>query len=168
MFMRLQASGFEDLHGADVSATVPISERLLNEIIQESLPRSVPIRDLHVTPQAGDRFVVRTRIGSSPLIPALKLTVLIAEQPRLPSSSILVLKLEGRALVSLAGAALRFLEAPAGVHFERDHIAIDIATLLEQRGFRQYLEFLRQLEVHTTDGVVVVTMRGGLPAGGRR
>ncbi len=163
MFMRLQASGFEDLHGADVSATVPISERLLNEIVQESLPRSVPIRDLHVAPQAGDRFIVRARIGSSPLIPALKLTVLIAEQPRLPASSILVLKLEGRALLSLAGPALRFFDAPAGVHFERDHIAIDIAALLEQRGFRQYLEFVRQLEVHTTDGLVVVTMRGGIP-----
>jgi len=162
MFMRLQASGFEDLHGADVSATVPISERLLNEIVQESLPRSVPIRDLHVAPQAGDRFIVRARIGSSPLIPALKLTVLIAEQPRLPASAILVLKLEGRALLSLAGPALRFFDAPAGVHFERDHIAVDIAALLEQRGFRQYLEFVRQLEVHTTDGLVVVTMRVGI------
>ncbi len=164
MFMRLQASGFEDLHGADVSATVPISERLLNEIIQESLPRSLPIRDLYVTPEAGDRFIVRARIGSSPLIPALKLTVLIAEQPRLPSSPILVLRLEGRALLSLAGPALRFLDAPAGVHFERDHIAIDIAALLEQRGFRGYLEYLRQLEVHTTDGLVVLTMRGGISA----
>ena len=88
--LRQQAAGFEDLRGADVSARVPVSERLLNELIQESLPRSLPVRELHVTPQAGDRFLVRARVGSSSLLPALKVSIVIERQPDLPSSPTLV------------------------------------------------------------------------------
>ena len=162
--MRLQAAGFEDVRGAELSATVPISERLLNELIQESLPPSLPVRDLHVTPQAGDRFGVRARLGSSSLIPPLKLTVVIHRQPDLPSLPVLVLKLEMGALTAFAGPALRFLDAlPPGIHFDGDRIHVDIAKLLEQRGLGQYLAFIQRLEVHTTDGAVVATIRGGVP-----
>ncbi len=163
--MRLQAGGFEDLRGADVSATVPISERLLNELIRESLPSSAPVRDLHVAPQAGDRFAVRARLGASSLIPPLKLTVVIQRQPDLPSSPALVLKLEMGALTAFAGPALRFLDAlPPGIRFDGDRIHVDIAQLLEQRGLGQYLEFIRRLEVHTTEGAVVATLRGAVPS----
>jgi hypothetical protein len=161
--MRQQASGFEDLRGAEVSATVPISERLLNEFIQESLPRSVPIRDLHVSPQRGDRFAVRARLGSSSFLPPLTVTVLIERQPELPSSPILVLKLEMGALLSLAAPALRFLDAlPPGMRLERDRIYVDLAKLLEQRGFGQYLEFVQRLELHTTDGALIASVRAGV------
>jgi hypothetical protein len=160
ILMRQQASAFEDLRGADVSATVPVSERLLNEVIKEALPESMPVRDLHVAPQAGDRFLVRGRVGSSSFIPPLKVTVLIDRQPDLPSSAILVLKLELGALGVLAGPALRFLDAlPPGLHVDRNRLYVDIATLLDQRGMRPYLDYLEQLRVNTADGAVVVSFR---------
>ena len=161
--MRQQAAQFEDLRGAEVAAEVPISERLLNEIVHEWLPRSIPLRDLHVSPQAGDRFLVRARLGSSALLPPLKLTVVIDRQPDLPVSPILVLKLEG-ALMTLAGPALRFLDAlPPGIRLEHDRIYVDIPTMLEQRGLAQYVGFIQRLEVHTADGVVLATIRAGVP-----
>lgn len=164
ILIRQQAAGFDDLRGADVSATVPISEPLLNELIQEFLPRSIPVRDLHVAPQPGDRFLVRARLGSSSLLPPLKLTVVIDRQPDLPTSPVLGLRLEMGALMSLAAPALRFLDAlPAGVRLDRDRIFVDIATLLERRGFGRYLEYLHALELHTTNGAVVATIRGGVP-----
>jgi hypothetical protein len=164
ILMRQQAARFEDLRGAEVSATVPISERLLNEIVQESLPRSIPLRDLHVSPQAGDRFLVRARLGSSALLPPLKLSVLVDRQPDLPASPILVLKLEMGGLAAIAGPALRFLAAlPPGIHVEHDRIHVDIAKLLEQRGLADYLAYIQRLEVHTADGAVLATVRGGVP-----
>jgi hypothetical protein len=164
ILMRQQAAGFEDLRGADVSASVPISERLLNEIIQESLPRTISLRELHVAPQAGDRFFVRARLGTSSLLPPLKLTVLVDRQPDLPSSPILVLKLEMGGLMAIAGPALRFLDAlPPGIRVEHDRIHVDIAKLLEQRGLAHYLAFIRRLEVHTADGAVLATIHGGIP-----
>lgn len=159
--MRQQAAGFEDLRGAEASATVPISERLLNEIIQEALPRSAPVRDLYVRPQAGDRFSVRARLGSPTLLPAMTLSVLIDRQPDFPSSPTLVLKLEMGGLLSLAGPALRFLDAlPPGIRVERDRLFVDLAALLEQRQLGSYLRYIDHLRVNTTDGAVVLTVRG--------
>lgn len=158
--MRQQASGFEDLRGAEVSATVPVSERLLNEIVQEAMPPSAPVRDIHISPQAGDRFLVRARLGASPLLPAFKVSVAIERQPDLPSSPVLVLRLELGALMSLAGPALRFLDAlPPGIRMEGDRISVDIPLLLEQRGMRSYLDHLEQLRVNTTDGALVLSFR---------
>ena len=161
--MRQQASGFEDLRGAEVSATVPISERLLNELIQESLPPSVPVRDLHVSPLDADRFDVRARLGSSSLLPPVKLSVAIDRQPDLPSSAVLVLKLEMGALMSFAAPVLRFLDAlPHGIRLDRDRVFVDLAALLDQRGLGDYLQFVRRLEVHTIRGAVVATVNAGV------
>ena len=163
LFASLQASGFEDLRGVDVSATVPISERLLNDVIQQSLPPSLPVRDLYVSPREGDRFDVRLRVGSSPFLPPLKFVLRIARQPDLPSSPVLVLKLEMTALMSLAGPALRFLDAlPRGVRLERDLLYVDIASLLAQRGLERYLEYVRQLELHTSNATVIASIRAGV------
>ena len=63
LFRRQQASGFQDLRGAEASLTLPVSERLLNEAIAESLPRSAGVRELHVRPQAGDRFAVEPEVA---------------------------------------------------------------------------------------------------------
>ena len=163
LLTQLEASGFEDLRGADVSATVPISERLLNAFIQQSIPPSLPIRDLHVSPREGGRFDVRLRVGSSSLLPPLKLVLRIERQPDLPSSPVLVLRLETNALMSLAGPALRFLDAlPRGVRLERDLLYVDIASLLAQRGLDRYLRYARQLELHTSDATVIVRIRVGV------
>lgn len=161
--MRLQAAEFEDLRGAEASATIPISERLLNEAIQEMLPRSARVRDLRVTAQAGDRFAVRARIGSSPLLPAVNFSVRIERQPDLPSSPVLVLKLEFGGLLSLAGPALRFFDAlPPGLRIEHDRLYVDLAALAERRQLGSYLKFISALRVNTIDGAVVLHVRGGV------
>jgi len=146
-----------------VSATVPISERLVNDLVQQSLPPSLPVRDLHVSPRDGDRFDVRLRVGSSPLLPPLKLALRIDRQPDLPSSPVLVLKIEMSALMALAGPVLRFLDAlPRGIRLDGDHLYVDIATLLAQRGLDRYLEYVRRLELHTSNGTVVASIRAGV------
>jgi hypothetical protein len=164
ILMGQQAAQFADLRGAQASASVPISERLLNEIIQQSLPGSVPVRELRVAPRAGDKFVLRARVGTSPLIPALSVTAHIDRQPDLPASPVLVLRLEMGALMSLAGPALRFFDAlPRGIKVDRDRVHVDLARLLADRGLASYLEFLQTLEVHTVEGAVVIDLRASIP-----
>jgi hypothetical protein len=163
LFRRQQASGFEDVRGAEASVTLPVSERLLNEAIAESLPASAPVRELHVKPQAGDRFAVSARIGSSSWLPAINLGVVIDRQPDLPSSPVLVLRLETSGLSALAGAALRFLNSlPPGIRVEADRIFVDVAKLLDARGLRRYLAYVNELRVNTVDGAVVIFIRGRL------
>lgn len=163
LFQRQLASGFHDLSGADAALTLPVSERLLNEMIAEGMPRSAPVRDLQVKPLAGDRIAVRARIGSSPLIPALNLSLAIDQQPIFPTSPVLVLKMETTGLLSLAGPALRFLDGlPPGIRVERDRIFVDVRKLLEVRGLAQYFEYINGLNVNSVDGALVLSVRASI------
>jgi hypothetical protein len=158
---RQLADGFPDIRGAQAAVTLPISERLLNEVLVETIPRSVPITDLQVTPEADDRFVVRFRVGSSSLIPRLKMVLAIETQPDLPALPILVLRLETTGLMLLAGPALRLFNAlPAGITVKDDRIHVDLRALAERRGFVPFLDYLDQLRVNTVSGAVVLTVHG--------
>ncbi len=163
LLLRQHASGFDDLRGADAALTVPVSERLLNEAIAEGMPRSAPVRDLHVRPLAGDRVAVRFRIGTSPLLPAITLTLSIERQPAFPGSPVLVLKMETSGLLALAGPALRFLNAlPEGIRVEHDRIYVDLPTLLEVRGLAHYLGYINEITVNSVEGALVVSLRASI------
>jgi hypothetical protein len=163
LFLRQHASGFADVAGAAASVTLPISERLLNEALAEAMPSSAPIRELHVKPLAADRFTVRLRIGSSPLIPAVNLSLSIDQQPVLPASPLLVLRMQSSGLLSFAGPALRLFDAlPPGIRVEHERIYVDVQKLLETRGFGQYLGYVKELEVHTVEGALVVSLRASI------
>lgn len=155
------AEGFRDLQGAEGSISLPVSDRLLNEIISGSLPPGGPVRELQVRARDDNRFDVRVKVGSSPFFPAVNLTVVIERQPDLPSSPVLVMRLEMSGLMAMAGPALRFLDKmPPGIRVEGEQIHVDIAALLAQRGFGAALPFLDQLRVTTAEGVTVVSLRG--------
>jgi hypothetical protein len=163
LLRRQQASGFDDVRGAEASVTVPVSERLLNEAITDAMPPSAPVRDLSVKPIAGDRFAVRARIGSSAFLPAFNVTLTIHQQPAFPASPVLVLTMEGSGLLSFAGPALRFLDAlPPGIRVDHDRILVDLATLLEARGLGGYLQYVDDLRINTVEGAVLVSFRASI------
>ena len=158
---RQLGDGLPDVRGAQAAITLPISERLLNELVAETLPRSAPITELHVTPEAGDRFAVRFRVGSSALVPRVKIVLAVERQPDLPALPVLVLRLETTGLMMFAGPVLRFLNAlPAGITVKDDRILIDLRALADRRGFGSYFDYLDQLRVTTVSGAVVLTVHG--------
>jgi len=160
LLKRQIASGFEDLRGAEAAVTVPVSDRLLNEIITQALPASGRVRDVEVRARAGNRFAVRASIAGASFLPALNLTVAIDRQPELPDSPVLGLRLEMGGLLSLAGPALRFFDAlPQGIRIQDDRIYVDLAQLLSQRGLSGVLDHLEQFHVNTAEGSTILSLR---------
>jgi hypothetical protein len=160
LLRRQVAAGLQDVRGAEATVTLPVSDRLLNEIVAEMMPLPRKVRDLQISALTGNRFSVRAKLGSSPLLPPVTLTVAIDRQPELPGSPILVLQLGTGGLLSLAGLALRFFDAlPHGIRIERDRIHIDLAWLLEQQGLSGYLEHVEQLRVETAPGTTILSTR---------
>jgi hypothetical protein len=160
LFSRQRDRGFADFAGAHALVTLPISDRLLNEAITEALPASAPVRDLQLTSRPGNRIGVRFKIAAAAFLPPVNLTLVIERQPELPRSAVLELRMEMGGLLSLAGPALRFLDAlPPGVRVEQDRILVDLATLLAQRGLAELLEFAEEIQVTTTAGAVVLGVR---------
>jgi hypothetical protein len=161
LLSRLRATGFSDLRGAHADVTLPISDRLLSELIAGALPASAPVRDVQLTSKPGNRIAVRFKVVAASFLPAIKISLVIEGQPELPASPILVLKLELGGLLALAGSATRFLSAlPAGIHIVDDRIYVNLATLLAERGLAELLEYAEQVRVTTADAAVVVHIRG--------
>src|SRR5688572_27415064 len=105
LFRSLQATQFRDFAGAQVTARVPVAERLINELVALTLPTTVPIREAQVHPEAGDRFSVRLTPRSA-FLPSLTIKLAIERQPDLPVSPVLVLRMASMGgLFGLAAAA---------------------------------------------------------------
>jgi hypothetical protein len=163
LLTRQRQRQFSDFAGAQAVLTLPISDRLLNEALTEALPPSAPVRDLQLASLAGDRIRVRFKVGSATFLPAINVTLVIERQPELPRSPVLVLRMEMGGLLSLAGPALRFLDAlPPGVQVDQDRIFVDLARLLAERGLSELLDFAEDLHVTTTDGALVVGIRASV------
>jgi hypothetical protein len=154
-------TGFADLRGADAAFTVPFSERLLNDVLAEILPRSGAVREPYVSPEAGDRFQVRVRLSSPSFLPPLRLRIAIDRQPELPTSPVLVLRLERTGLLTLAGPILRLINAlPDGVAVKDDRIYVDLRAMLERHHLAQYLEYVKELRINTVEGAMILAVRG--------
>jgi hypothetical protein len=150
--------GLSDVSGAEASVRLPVSKRLLNDLVTAALPPSAPVRDLDVTPLDDDRFLVRGRIGTSALLPGLRLKVAIDRQPAFPENPVLVLRLEGPRVMSLAGTVLGMLTLPEWLRVERDRIHVDLRALLERSSVGRYVSHIDRLHVNTVAGAVMLSL----------
>jgi hypothetical protein len=160
LFDQLFADGFSDITGADASITLPLSKRLVNDLIAAATGPSAPVRDLDVTPLDDDRLLVRGRVGTSALLPTLKLHLAIDQQPVFPESPVLVVRREGTGIMSLAGLILRMISLPRWLQSEEDRLRIDLAVLAAQYQLDRYLKYIDELRVNAVAGTVVVSLRG--------
>ncbi len=166
LLSRLRAGRFSDFPGARADITLPIADRLLNELIAAAVPPTAPVQDVELTSKDGNRIRVRFKAAAAAFLPPLNVTLLIEQQPRLPESPTLVLKLEAGGLLSMAGSALRFLDAlPLGLRVVGDRIHVDLGSLLAARGLGDLLDYAEAVEVTTIPGAVVVAVRAGVRAG---
>jgi hypothetical protein len=166
---QLQASGFQDVSGAHVSARVPVSGALLNTIIADALRGTTgPVQSVHVRPVAGDRFEAAVTTAFS-FVPTLTVHVTVDQQPRFPASPFLVLRWS---FLGLFGAiASRFAGAfesklPPGIRIDGDRVVIDIAAIARRSappGAVDWVGYLTRLELHTVDDRMVVDIEAAVP-----
>ncbi|MEO6213258.1 MAG: hypothetical protein ABIP65_06490 [Vicinamibacterales bacterium] len=160
---RLQSTQFRDLAGARFSGSIPISARLIDEVVAASIPPNAPVREVRVHPEPGDRFSVRISPRAA-FLPSLTLKLQIARQPELPGSPVLVLRMATMGgLMGFASAALPIASMlPPGVRLEGEHIFVDVRELAAQRGLGDVLGYIRQIRVSTDSGRIVVEVDAGV------
>lgn len=162
LLKRQQAAGFPDLRGTTAMLVVPVSDRLLNELVAENLRPGGSVRELQLHAEAGNRIGVRVKLSAS-FLPPLNLALVVEAQPVLPASPVLVFRVEMGSLISLAGPALRFLDAlPPGIRLEHERLYIDLAKLLAERGLDSWLAYIDQFNVTTAEGSLIVSIHAAL------
>lgn len=160
---QLTTTQFRDLAGARVTADIPVSERLLNELIATSIPAHAPVRNVAIQPETGDRFSVRI-VPKMTLVPAITLRLLIEAQPRLPESPVLVLRMVTLGgLFGLASGAIAGM-LPPGVRLEGERILVNLREIAAQRGAAEAFEYLTELQVHADGGRLVVHVNAAVGA----
>ena len=161
-----QAGGFSDVAGAEASATIPLSDRLVTRLALEGMPPTAPVRELELRALDGNRFTARVRLVKPAWLPTVTVTLQIERQPRFPDDPVLILRLAAPGgLMSLASGAMKFLNVlPPGIRMDGDLVFVNLATLAASRGAGEYLQFVRGLELMTDAGRFVVRVQGAIPS----
>jgi hypothetical protein len=163
IFRRQFIAGFPAFAGSHAAAVIPVSAAFLNELANEAMPPNVPVSDIQIEPQPGNALRIRLRIARAALIPPLTITLLIDRQPHFPDSPVLGLRLASSGLTVLARLAAQFFAVlPQGIRLEHDLLLVDIAALLKQRGADHLLQFVQGLEITTTPGAVLVSLKASV------
>jgi hypothetical protein len=164
LFKDQERNGFPDLAGSSGQGMIKVSEGLLNTILTELLRGSTAIRELHVSPRAGNRLAVRFSLVKPSFLPAISLDVVVDKQPSLPGDPVLGLTLSGLGGLMKFAGPLVTKSLPPGVRMEGERVFIDIRAALAPHGLTPVLNYLKDFAVGTEDGRLIVVFDAGVGA----
>jgi hypothetical protein len=161
LFERQRQAGFPDFEGTDVAATIPVSDRLINELVAKMLPDGGKVREVQIQSEEGNRVTARIRLSGPTFLPAISVTIAIEDQPHLPDRPVLGLRLaQPSKFVAMAASTLpAMVTLPPGITMEDDRIRVDIRRLLADRNQAEWLAYLTDLKVTTRAGAIVLEIR---------
>lgn len=158
-----RAGGFADLKGAFLHGSVPLSEALINEIIRETAPASVP--RLRLTLKDDNRVDLDLR-ASVPVLGELHLhrELTVETQIKRPGSLRLRIRIVGGSffdrMKNSALAALASGRLPPFVTMTGSRIEIDLEEILRQQTLgRDLLPFIQSAEIEGRQGTLIVRFR---------
>ena len=164
MLEQLRASPFAGLAGTRLSATIPIAERLLNDLLAAALPSSAPVRDVSVQPKSSNRLRIKAKLTRAEFLPPISLTLEIESQPVLPDSPLVLRILSLPGLMSLAGAALSISTLlPPGIKVQDQRVLVDVRAVLERYGYGEIVRYVESLRVTTEEGKLVLDVQLRVP-----
>ena len=82
LLQRQLRNGFPDLAGSDVTATIPIADRAINELIAGLLPGGGKIREVNIESEVGNQVTAKIRLSGPAILPTIPVTLAIEDQDR--------------------------------------------------------------------------------------
>jgi hypothetical protein len=160
----LRATEFADVSGTDLAVRAPVSDRLMTALVRTRIPDTAFVRDVDVRAGRDNEVTVRFRLTKPAFLPPLSIRLQIAQQPVLPDSPTLHLRIRSHGLVSLASVVTRFVPfLPPWVSLNGDLVVVDGHALAAQYAAADFLRLLTHLALTTDDGRFVVEARAALP-----
>jgi hypothetical protein len=165
---RLLGPRFQEIAGARLTAEIPLSERLVNQLVAEALKRSTdgPVEAAEVQVRTDGELAVRLRLRRPRFVPPVVVRLRIEKQPT-PEEPELVLRwdLTGiAALAKLATPVLSFTNVSRpGIIVDGDRVALDVTRLAREQGAGELLDYLTALRVETRAQALVLIFELRVP-----
>jgi hypothetical protein len=157
IFQKIIDNHFSDLKGFAVDASVPIPQKLINEIIEAALQGNKSIDYCRVSIGEQNRVSVKLKAAAWPWPLDLKLKLFrsadLARSPRIRAS------LENNLLLGKIGSFFKAL--PEGVELYGNQVVIDIRSLLPPRE-QKYLDLIKSAEINTEEGKMILAVKLGV------
>jgi hypothetical protein len=155
ILQRLIKDNFSELAGLTVDASIPLSEHLVNELIQSELQGNKNITECYVAIHSGNKITVNLQTVLWPWPVNLKLRVEpfvdVKNNQRIKAS------LENFVLLGKLGAL--FKAFPQGITTEDDQIILDLGHLLKTPEQRKWLTLIKSVEIRTEEAKMTIDIK---------
>jgi hypothetical protein len=151
------------LSGARIVADIPVSDRLIGQIIAGKIGSDSALQEVDLKAEEG-RARVTVKVARPSFLPPLSAVLTVERQPDLPVSPVLVLRVGMMpGVAALLGAGISLVSVlPAGLRLEGDRLFLDVPALLSDRGYAWLLPYLRALSISFVTGRVVCHVEAGI------
>lgn len=155
IFQRLINNNFSELAGLTFDASIPVPERLINEIIGVAIRDNKSISHCRVSISRQNRVSVhlKTSLWPWPLELKLKLDRIVdfTGSPRIKA------QLENKVLLGRLGSFFKVL--PDGVRIHGDQVIVDLGAFLQRPEQKRLLDLVESAEVKTEESRVIFDLR---------
>jgi hypothetical protein len=151
IFQKIIDNGFSDLDGLAVDASIPVSQHIINEIVEAALQGNQNIEYCRLSIGEQNRISVKVKTTRWPWPINLKVWIFRSVDPA-PSPRIRAL-LENNVLLGKLGSFFKAL--PEGVKLYGEQIVIDVGSFLQTEQQRKFLPVVKSMEIRTENGKLI-------------
>lgn len=160
ILQRLVRDNFSELAGLRVDASIPVPERLVNEIIGTAIRGNGNISYCRVSISHQNRLSVNLKTSVWPW--PLELRLRLERSVDFTRSPLLRAKLENKVLLGRLGSFFKVL--PEGVHVSGDQVVVDLGAFLVAPEQKRFMELIKTAEIKTEEAKVIIDVTAAVDA----
>ena len=155
IFQRIVANNFSDLEGLVIDASIPVQQKMINEIIDASLQGNQNIEYCQVSIGEQNRISINVKTTRWPW--PINLKVWVFKSVDMTSFPKIRVLLENNAILGKLGSFFKVL--PEGVKLYGEQIVIDVRSFLKTEQQKKFLAMLKSMEIQTEKGKLIFNLQ---------
>ena len=157
IFQRIIDNHFSELRGTTVEASIPVSEALINEVIQAALMGNKNIQSILMSVHAQNKVSANVKTTLLPWSLNLKLKLDTSVDFASYASPKVRAWLENNRLLGSLGSMFNAL--PDGIKLYGDQIVVDLGAFLRRPEQKRILELVKSVGIRTEEREVILDIK---------
>lgn len=157
IFQRLIANHFSDLKGTSVSASVPVPEYLINDIVGAALEGNKTISSCQISLYSQNHVDVSLKTKLLPWVLLLKLKLDRSVDFASFGSPKIRAWLENNRLLGSLGSFFNIL--PEGIKLYGNQVVLDLGTFLPTSEQKRLLQLIKSVDIQTEEGRAIFDIK---------